>query len=68
MSTMLVENRTRPLLNTDLCDRCNGAATTVARNDSESELFFCDYHTRMFKDSLALKGFLLDCETLSDRI
>lgn len=68
MTTMLVENRTRPLLKTDLCDRCRVAATTVARNDAESELFFCDHHGRMHKDSLALKGFWLDCETLSERI
>jgi hypothetical protein len=68
MSLMLVENRTRPLLNTDLCDRCRGAATSVARNESEMELFFCDYHRRMFEDSLVSKGLSLDCETLDGRI
>jgi hypothetical protein len=67
MSAVEVESRTRPLHAADRCDRCQAAALTVARNHKERELFFCEHHARLYKESLISKGFYLDVETLDLR-
>jgi len=69
MTSMVVENKTRPLVRTDLCDRCRGAATFVARklNDPFAELHFCDHHSAEHKEALLEQGFYMDIETIESR-
>lgn len=67
MSAVEVESRTRPLHAMDRCDRCRASATVVARNKTEQELFFCEHHGRLYKESLLNKGFYIDVETLALR-
>ena len=65
--TTMVESRTRPLVVADRCDRCGSQALMVARNKTEKELFFCEHHGRLYKDSLLDGGFYFDVETLELR-
>ena len=68
MTTTVVENETRPLLKTDLCDKCGVVAMKVARNEARAELFFCDHHAYQYREALVEKGFYIDVETLEERI
>lgn len=69
MTTAIVENKTRPLVATDRCDRCGAGAMLVARTHSEKqELFFCNHHANQHKESLVEAGFYMDSETIEDRL
>jgi hypothetical protein len=64
----ITENITRPLVRTDICDKCPGAAAYVARsNTSRLELFFCNHHQAEYRDYLIGQDFYLDVETLDLR-
>ena len=69
MTTMVVENQTRPLVKTDLCDRCGAAAMVVARKLDKPtiELYFCNHHGAEYKDALLDQDFYIDIETMEDR-
>jgi hypothetical protein len=69
MSSMVVENKTRPLVKTDLCDRCRGSAAMVARklDDPLVELHFCNHHADKHRDALLSSGFYMDVETIELR-
>jgi hypothetical protein len=62
-----VESRTRPLVPTDVCDRCPASAQKIARSADEKELFFCTHHSNQYLDSLIDQGFYMDIETLDLR-
>lgn len=66
--TVAVENQTRPLLKTDLCDKCRVPATKVARNKKNKELLFCDHHANENNTALVYQGFYMDVETLEARV
>ena len=63
----IVENKTRPLLKTDLCDKCRVPAGRVARNEVNAELMFCEHHAYEYGPALLEQGFYIDVETLEAR-
>lgn len=69
MTTAVIENLTRPLIKTDICDRCRASAMIVARSETNSdrELHFCNHHGAMYRDNLIAQGFYMDVETVEGR-